>query len=131
MYKAADLEEFKRLLVTLRARIRGDVEDLESAALDQGEGAGDARQPTHLAELGTDAYEQEFALRVAANDRNVIEKIDNALSRVSDGTYGVCNGCLEAGKTPAKSRIPKARLRAIPFAEYCVECERKREEENL
>jgi DnaK suppressor protein len=127
MYKASDLQEFKRLLIVLRARIRGDVEDLEHAALDQGEGATESKQPTHLAELGTDAYEQEFALRVAATDRNVIEKIDEALARVADGTYGMCPVCQAAGKTEAKSRIPKPRLRAIPFAELCVECERKRE----
>ncbi len=129
MYKASDLVEFKQLLLVLRARISGDVQNLEHGALDHAEGA-DSRQPTHLAELGTEAYEQEFALRVAANDRDVIEKIDAALSRISDGSYGVCPMCLEAGTTPAKSRIPKPRLRAIPYADLCVECERKREKAN-
>lgn len=128
MYKAADLQEFKTALLVLRARLSGDVQNLEHGALDHAEGA-DSRQPTHLAELGTEAYEQEFALRVAANDRNVIEKIDAALERVSEGHYGVCPMCQEAGRTPAKSRIPKPRLRAIPYAELCVECERKREKD--
>ena len=128
MYKASDLEEFKANLLHLRARISGDVRDLEDAALDHGDGSGDSRQPTHIAELGTDAYEQEFALRVAQSDRDVLEKIDAALMRIADGSYGVCPACLEAGRTPAKSRIPKARLRAIPYADLCVECERKREQ---
>lgn len=126
MLKTADFEEFKDLLLDLRARIRGDVEHLTSEALDRDQ-EGESRSPQHLAELGTDTYEQDFALRRVENEQEVLLEIEAALQRIDAGTYGLCEGCLETGKTPAKSVIPKARLRVIPYARNCVECERKRE----
>jgi DnaK suppressor protein len=127
MLKVADFEEFKSLLLDVRARIRGDVEHLTSEALDRDQNGGESRSPQHLAELGTDTYEQDFALRRVENEQEVLAEIEAALQRIEAGTYGLCEACLEAGKTPAKAVIPKARLRVIPYARNCVECERKRE----
>lgn len=127
MLKIADFEEFKNLLLDLRVRIRGDVEHLTSEALDRDQNSGESRSPQHLAELGTDTYEQDFALRRVENEQEVLAEIEAALQRIEAGTYGLCEACLEAGKTPAKAMIPKARLRVIPYARNCVECERKRE----
>ena len=128
MYKKTELDEFKQLLLVLRSRIRGDVQHMQDEVLDRPDHGGDSKSPTHLAELGTETYEQDFALRRVENEQEVLEEIDEALRRVEDGSYGLCGGCQEAGKTPAKSLIPKARLRVIPYARNCVECERKREE---
>lgn len=126
MLKAQDLEEFKRLLLSLRARVRGDVLQMTHEALDME--SGDSKSPTHLAELGTENYEQDFALRRVENEQELLEEIDAALDRIDQGSYGQCEGCLEAGLSAAKSLIPKARLRVIPYARNCVTCERKREE---
>ena len=126
--KKAELVEFRQLLLSLRARLRGDVEQLTSGALAGAEGNGDAKSPTHLAELGTDAYEQDFSLRFAENDQEVLDEIEDALRRIEDGTYGVCEACREEGNAPSRSKIGKARLRAIPYARNCIKCERKREE---
>lgn len=128
MLKKTELDEFKQLLLTLRARIRGDVQQMQDEALDRPDNGGDSKSPTHLAELGTETYEQDFALRRVENEQEVLEEIDEALKRVEDGSYGLCLACQEQGKTPAKSLIPKARLKVIPYAKNCVECERKREE---
>ncbi len=57
-----------------------------------------------------------------------MEEIDDALRRVEDGSYGLCLSCQEQGKTPTKSLISQSRLKVIPYAKNCVECERKREE---
>lgn len=129
--KKPDLNLYRRLLVSLRSRLRGDVEQLTDAALDRSEGGGDSRSPTHIAELGTDTYEQDFALRVVENDQELLDEISAALKRIDDGTYGVCQSCLEEGKSPSRATIKKTRLRAIPYARHCVECERKREELSL
>lgn len=129
--KKTELAEFKTLLMGLRARIRGDVEQLTVGALDSHRESGDAKSPTHLAELGTQAYEQDFSLRVVENDQEVIEEITAALKRIDNGTFGLCERCLEDGKPPSKSAIPKARLRAIPYARVCVGCQRKAEELSL
>lgn len=123
-----DSQRFKDLLIVLKARIRGDVEQLTDEALTGHDGAAGQNSPTHIAELGTDAYEQDFALRFVENEQEVLNEIDAALERIEEGTYGVCESCRDAGRAPSKSQIPKTRLKAIPYARNCIECERKREE---
>lgn len=131
MLKKTEIEQFRDLLLALRARLAGDVENLTVGALDGGGGGGDSKSPTHIAELGTEAFEQEFALSLVANDQNVLGEIDAALERIDEGTYGLCESCREEGKPPSKATIPKTRLKAIPHARNCVNCERKREELSL
>lgn len=123
-----DSQRFKDLLIVLKARVRGDVEQLTDEALTGHDGAAGQNSPTHIAELGTDAYEQDFALRFVENDQEVLNEIDAALERIEEGTYGVCETCRDAGRAPSKSQITKTRLKAIPYARNCIECERKREE---
>ena len=71
-----------------------------------------SRLPTHLADLGTDNYDQEFTLGLVDSERKLLKEIDEALDRTENGTYGICEG---SGKS-----IPKTRLEAIPWARYCV-----------
>ena len=122
--KKKDLDEFKAQLQQLRARIRGDVEHITSGALD---GGHDSKSPTHMAELGTETFEQDFSLGVMERDQGQLEEIELALKRIDNGTYGLCQSCLNEGKSPTKASIPKLRLKAVPFALECVECARKRE----
>jgi DnaK suppressor protein len=131
MLKKTELKEFRTILVTLQARLRGDVAQLTDEALEQGEAGGDSKSPTHIAELGTQNYEQDFSLRFAENDQELLEEITAALKRIEDATYGLCEACVQEGKPPSKSLIPKTRLRAIPYARNCIACERKREELTL
>jgi DnaK suppressor protein len=125
--KNGDFAEYRELLLLLRARVRGDVEQMTTEALDRNGEGGESKSPTHLAELGTETYEQDFALRRVENEQELLDEIDEALSRIAKGVYGQCVSCMESGLTPGKSMIPKARLRVIPYARNCVECERKRE----
>jgi len=127
MLKKAELDEFKALLQNFRSRLRGDVLHLTADALDRNENGSESKSPTHLAELGTETYEQEFTLRRVENEQEVLEEIEEAFERMKDETFGLCAGCTAAGRSMTKSMIPKARLREIPYARNCVECERKRE----
>lgn len=127
MLKKVELEEFQRDLKALRARIQGDVEQMTNEALDRNGDGSESKSPTHLAELGTENYEQDFALRRVENEQELLDEVAEALERISRGTYGQCESCVEAGVTPSKAMIPKARLKVIPYARNCVECERKRE----
>jgi len=131
MLKPKELDQFRNLLIVLRARLQGDVEQLTDGALDGVGSSGDSKSPTHIAELGTEAYEQEFALSLVENEREVLSEIALALKKIDEGTFGQCEGCRQEGRPPSKSMIPKARLRAIPYARNCVNCERKREELSL
>ncbi len=131
MFNKSELKEFRAILLSLQARLRGDVAQLTDEALEQGEGGGDSKSPTHIAELGTQNFEQDFSLRIVENDQEVLEEVAAALKRIDDDLFGLCEACLGEGKTPSKSLIPKTRLRAIPYARNCVACERKREELTL
>lgn len=124
MLNKKDLEQFKGLLLDLDARLRGDVQTLSSGALGS---ASDSRTPTHMAELGTETYEQDFSLRVMESDQEVLLEVREALKRIEVGTYGICEGCEEAGKPPSKRWIPKTRLKVIPHARHCVSCAEKLE----
>lgn len=125
MLKQSDLELFRSQLILLQSRIQGDVDHLSHGALD--EGAGDSKSPTHMAELGTETYEQEFTLRMMENEQDVLDEIRAALTRIDEGTFGVCHSCKEDGRPPSKCWIPKVRLKYIPYARNCVECERHKE----
>ena len=113
-----ELDEYRQLLLHKRAELVGDVSALEAQALQSG--SGDlSHMPIHMADIGTDTYDQDFMLNLAANERERIREIDAALQRIDDRTYGVCQ---RTGKP-----IPKARLVAKPWARETVEAARERE----
>lgn len=115
--KKAEAKDFKSLLLGLRSRLRGDVNALASAALHQtrSEASGDlSSMPIHMADVGTDAFEQEFTLSLMEHDGSALEQIEAALVRIEDGLYGVCVEC--------ESKIPKTRLQVLPQTPHCVKC---------
>jgi DnaK suppressor protein len=119
----AELKSYQQMLLDLQNRLNGDVSHLTDEALHQsGSEAGGnlSSMPIHMADLGTDAYEQENTLNLLQNEEQVLADIAAALDRVDHGTFGQCEEC---GK-----EIPEARLRALPYARYCVECARKLEQ---
>jgi RNA polymerase-binding transcription factor DksA len=114
---AAELETYKTRLLTLRTRIQGDVSTMTDGALSQSrsESAGDlSSMPLHMADIGSDNFEQEQTLSFIQSDHNTLALIDEALLRIKDGTYGICESC---GKP-----IPKVRLNVLPYAADCVKC---------
>ncbi len=111
-----DMKVYKDRLVMLRARLRGDVNAMADAALrNSGMGGSEnSSMPIHMAELGSDNFEQEFTLSLMATEEDTLNRIDEAIQRIEQGTYGTCEEC---GGT-----IPKLRLNAIPFTPVCVKC---------
>lgn len=108
--KAADLQSFKETLIEKRRELIGDVSKLEKGALevvDSDRGAFDA------AEQGSDAYDQSLSLGLAAVDRRLIKEIDDALDRIENGTFGIC----EITGEPIKM----TRLRELPWTRYSIE----------
>ncbi len=126
LLKTSDIEHFKKLLLEKRREILRNVNEIEDEALKRSrlDATGDlSRTPIHMADLGTDNYEQEFALDLMDSERNLLHEIDNALQLIENKTYGICEG---TGKP-----ISKARLEAQPWARYCVEFARMLEEGNV
>jgi DnaK suppressor protein len=96
----------------------GDMGQMQSGALDHNSSSGElSTMPVHMADVGSDNYEQEFVLGLVDTERKILEDIDRALNKIKEGTYGVCEG---TGQT-----ISKARLEANPYARYCIEYARK------
>lgn len=119
MLKTKELDQFKELLLSMQSRLMGDIRNLSASALGI---SSDSKSPTHMAELGTENYEQDFSLRIMENDQNAIREIVAAIDRIEEGEYGICEGCVEAGRPPSKCWIPKTRLKHIPHARNCVSC---------
>lgn len=118
-----EIEHFKQMLLEKRREIINNVSEMEDEALRKPrlDASGDlSSMPIHMADIGTDNYEQEFALGLMDSERKLLREIDDALQRIEQGTYGICEG---TGKP-----IPKARLEAQPWARYCVEYARMLEE---
>ena len=110
----ADLEHFRRLLLTRRRRILATVTDMEEEAL---KSTGQDFSVDHMADHGSDNFEQDLTLSLVESERTELYEIERALGRIDDGTYGICQGTGTA--------IPRARLEAIPYARYSVEYQRR------
>ena len=128
MVKPDELEQFRRMLRMIQARVRGDVKQMEEEALAGLN--GDHVSTTHSAEHGSDAWIQDFSLSMVEKDGEALNEISAALQRIDGGAFGICEMCSEAGKPASRAKIPKGRLKALPYARNCVECERKREDES-
>lgn len=107
----ADLEHFRELLLEKRREILGDVGSMENEAFKNQD--NHSSSPMHMADVGTDNFEQEFTLGLIESERQMLREIHEAIGRIEDGTYGICAG---TGRV-----ISRARLEATPWAKYCIE----------
>ncbi|MCC5823503.1 MAG: TraR/DksA C4-type zinc finger protein [Phycisphaerales bacterium] len=121
-FSKSKLDAFRALLIAKRAELLGDVESMENEALRSGSG-GLSNTPQHLAEQGSESYDQSLSLNLAAQDRRLIKEIDDALARIEDGTYGLC----ELTNQP----ISEERLEELPWARYTIEAARQLESRGL
>ena len=110
-FNDAERQEFMQLLLDHRRRMLSDMDQMEDEALKQIE---ISPSPIHMAEMGSDVYEQDLTLGLVEKDADAVSKIDEALQRLKQGTFGICESCYRP--------IPKKRLLIVPFATYCVQC---------
>lgn len=114
------VKSFKKQLETLRSNILHDIKNMQQAnSPDNEDATKESGHAMHIADVASDMYDREFNLNLASNDRELLQKIEGALKRIEDGTYGMC---LKTNKP-----IPIARLKAIPYAEYTVEAQEEEE----
>ena len=115
-----DLNRYRKLLLDKRAEILGDVASLES---DVQNGSSGGISYEHMADAGSDNFEQEFTLGLVESERKLLVQINDALLRMRKGIYGVC---LERGVP-----IGTTRLDAKPWAKWCIEVVREKEKLGL
>ena len=117
-----DLEYYKKLIMKIKENVLDEIKCISEDTLrkSQKEASGDISGYTyHMADVASDTYDREFSLGLASNERQSLYELDDALKRIEEGTFGVCEEC--------KSSIAKNRLKAVPFARLCVKCQEKKE----
>lgn len=116
----AEIRHFRRQLLALKKSHGSELSQLEEEALRPvgGEAAGGLSDvPVHPADLGTENFEEEVALGLLENEAKLLTEINDALDRIEQGTFGRCENC--------QREFSRARLDALPYARYCLECARQ------
>lgn len=114
-----DVTLHRERLLALRARLLGDMTQMEDNALNK-DHSRTTSMPTNMAELGSDNADQELTLSLLGSEKDALDQIEAAIQRVEDGSYGRCGEC--------DGKIPESRLAAIPYAAQCVQCASRQEE---
>jgi RNA polymerase-binding transcription factor DksA len=114
------LESYRKQLLALSARLRGDISALEDHARTPtgGQAVGNlSNAPMHLGDMGTEVYLQEMNATLLENEEYLRGEVLAALERVARGTYGSCENCGQ--------KIIEERLELLPYARYCTPCAEK------
>lgn len=121
-YPKKDLILFKKLILKRKEEVLNDIKHIAEDTLkkSQREASGDiSGYAYHMADVATDTYDREFSLGLASNERMFLYELEDALKKIDDGTYGLCEEC--------KNLIAKNRLLAVSHARLCVKCQQKKE----
>ena len=121
-FSKSDLKDFKKIVLKKKEELLSDLKHISDDTLrkSQKEASGDISGYTyHMADVATDNYDREFSLGLASGERKSLYELDDALKRIEEGTFGICDDC--------KSSIAKIRLKAVPSARLCIKCQQKRE----
>jgi DnaK suppressor protein len=118
MARKDSIHSMKQVLITrrdaLRKALAGDLSLLKEL---REQTAGD------VIDAALDSAQDEISSQLAEVESRELARIENALERMRGGTYGVCENC--------STKIPLARLTALPYATSCIECQREAEREGL
>ncbi len=121
-FNKKELEYFKKLILKMKEKMLDDIKHISEDTLkkSQKDAAGDISGYTyHMADVATDTYDREFSLGLASNERQSLYELDEAIKKIEEGTFGICEEC--------KSLITKTRLKVVPFTRLCVKCQEKKE----
>ena len=117
---------YKKLLLSLREKLVGKVDYMQEETLKKSrqDASGDlSNVPIHMADVGTDNYERELMIELIQNGEDGVRNIDDALERIEEGTFGICDAC--------EKKINRERLKAVPYASLCINCQREEELGNI
>lgn len=109
-----DLLRFKEQLEAIKAEINVDVEQTLNEMTSH---SGNLPDPNDRASMESD---RSFELRIRGRERKLMDKVEEALARIDDGTFGICAGC--------GCDIAIKRLQARPVAKYCIDCKSRQEQ---
>jgi len=113
-YTKTELNAFRKILEEERAGLQKQARDLEENSLgtSQSEQSGEMSFDEEFADAGTATFERERDLSISNNIKDLLDKIERALGKIENGSFGICERC---GKP-----IEKARIKALPYAPLCI-----------
>ncbi|MDD3983581.1 MAG: TraR/DksA family transcriptional regulator [Candidatus Omnitrophota bacterium] len=118
----ADLAAFKKLILKKKEDIIEHIREIseETVKKSQKDASGDISSYTyHMADVATDNYDREFSMGRVSEDREFLFELDDALKRIEDGSFGICEDC--------GALVSKTRLKAVPSARLCIKCQEKKD----
>jgi DnaK suppressor protein len=115
------LASFRKILLQEKEVLEKQYRDLEEGNLNssQSDFSGEMPFEEEYAASGTTTFERERDLSLSENVKDILKRVNEALDRIDDGTFGICELCNMA--------IPEERLQALPYANLCISCKQKEE----
>ena len=117
-------KQLRQLLITEREKLAAEIKSIaRDAATSPRDASGDLSAYTvHMADMASDTYERELSMNIVSSEQELLYQIDDALKRLDDGSFGVCQTCNQP--------IAMSRLKAVPYASLCIECQRSKEQKH-
>jgi len=130
-YTAKELQHFKNILTDEKQKIIDSARANMMSLVDSESGdyvGDDLSYASHMAEQGTDEMEREKNYMFVQRDEKYLGYIEEALTRIDQGTYGVCIDCIDEPKNLCSTcpLIPRERLEIVPITQHCIECKNLR-----
>ena len=118
------VKQLRQLLITERVKLAEEIKTIaREASTSPRDASGDLSAYTvHMADMAADTYDRELSMNIASSEQELLYQIDDALKRLDDGSYGVCQQCNQP--------IAMSRLKAVPYASMCIGCQRSKEQKN-
>lgn len=118
------IKQFRQLLITERAKLAKEIRSIaQETSKSPREASGDLSAYTvHMADMAADTYEREVSMNIVSNEQEILYQIDDALKRLDDGSFGICQQCNQP--------ITMSRLKAVPYASLCIACQRTKEQKS-
>jgi len=117
-----EIQKLKAQLEQERVKIAEGLNHIERDNLNrsQRDASGDlSGYSFHMADMATDNFDREFSLDIASGEQTLLNRIDEALGKIKEGTFGVCENC--------QKLISMKRLKAVPYAKLCIKCKEDEE----
>ena len=120
--KKSVLDKYKDKLIVLKERLQGNLQQLQNDTIkkSQKEMTGElSGYSMHIADAGADDFDKTIMLNIMGSEQEILYEIDEALKRVDEKKFGVCDICAKP--------IPLKRLDALPYATLCIRCQEEEE----
>jgi RNA polymerase-binding protein DksA len=116
------LKRFRQLLITERAKLADEIKSIaREASTSPRDASGDLSGYTvHMADMAADTYDRELSMSLVSGEQQILYQIDDALKRIDEGAYGLCQQCSQP--------ISMSRLKAVPYASFCIGCQRLKDQ---